>query len=106
MCSSDLIEIERGVRGATAGFNTPTFVVDTLGGGGKRDAHSFEYYDRDTGIALYRSPNVDPDRLFWFFDPMHALSEEMRVRWQDPAAREAMKAEAARKARAQLAGRR
>jgi lysine 2,3-aminomutase len=100
------IDIERGVRGATAGFNTPTFVVDTLGGGGKRDAHSFEYYDRDTGIALYRSPNVDSERLFWFFDPMHALTPDMRARWQDPAARAQMKADAAQKARAQLAGRR
>ena len=40
--------IEKHVRGSTAGFNTPTFVVDAPGGGGKRDAHSFEYYDRET----------------------------------------------------------
>ena len=34
------LKIEKHVRGATAGFNTPSFVVDTMGGGGKRDAHS------------------------------------------------------------------
>lgn len=99
------IDIEKGVRGATAGFNTPTFVVDTLGGGGKRDAHSFEYYDRETGIAAYRSPNVDPDRLFYFFDPLHALKPEIQARWADPVERQRMKDEAATQARAQLAGR-
>ncbi len=89
------IDIEKAVRGATAGFNTPTFVVDTLGGGGKRDAHSFEYYDRSTGIALYRSPNVDPERLFWFFDPLHTLSPAMQARWADPQQRQEMKRSAA-----------
>ena len=43
------LDIEKYVRGSTAGFNTPTFVVDAPGGGGKRDAHSFEYYDRALG---------------------------------------------------------
>ncbi len=94
------IDIEKGVRGATAGFNTPTFVVDTLGGGGKRDVHSYDFYDRETGIAVYRSPNVDPDRLFFFFDPIADLSAEVRARWADPASREQMKADAATKARA------
>jgi lysine 2,3-aminomutase len=50
--------IEKHLRGVTAGFNTPTFVVDMPGGGGKRDVHSFEYYDRETGISVYRSPTV------------------------------------------------
>ena len=27
--------LEKAVRGVTAGFNTPTFVVDAPGGGGK-----------------------------------------------------------------------
>ena len=94
------IDIEKGVRGATAGFNTPTFVVDTLGGGGKRDVHSYDFYDRETGIAVFRSPNVDPDRLFFFFDPIAGLSDEVRARWADPVAREQMKADAATKARA------
>ena len=47
------IDIEKHVRGSTAGFNTPTFVVDAPGGGGKRDAHSFEHYNRTTGISVY-----------------------------------------------------
>src|SRR5262249_16385846 len=36
------VALEKHVRGTTAGFNTPVFVVDAPGGGGKRDAHSFE----------------------------------------------------------------
>lgn len=94
------IDIEKGVRGATAGFNSPTFVVDTLGGGGKRDVHSYDFYDRETGIAVYRSPNVDPDRLFFFFDPVAALAPEVQRRWADPRARDQMKADAAARARA------
>lgn len=94
------IDIEKGIRGSTAGFNTPTFVVDTLGGGGKRDAHSYEYYDRETGIAAFRSPNVDPDRLFYFFDPIEGLAPEVQARWRDPVERERMKATAAERARA------
>ena len=55
--------LEKYVRGATAGFNTPAFVVDTMGGGGKRDVHSFESYDRTTGIAVFTSPAVRPGAI-------------------------------------------
>jgi len=30
------LDIEKALRGITAGFHTPTFVVDAPGGGGKR----------------------------------------------------------------------
>src|SRR5262249_16257530 len=59
------IDLEKRMRGSTAGFNTPTFVVDAPGGGGKRDAHSFEHYNRTTGISVYASPAVKPGRLFF-----------------------------------------
>ncbi|MBI2375486.1 MAG: KamA family radical SAM protein [Deltaproteobacteria bacterium] len=74
-------ELERNVRGATAGFNTPTFVIDVPGGGGKRDVHSFDHYDRTTGVAVYRSPNVDADALYLHFDPIHLLPAEGQARW-------------------------
>ncbi len=77
----DTLEIERWVRGATAGFNTPTFVTDVPGGGGKRDAHSFEYYDEVTGISVYRSPAVDESRVYLYFDPIDQLPEEGQKRW-------------------------
>jgi lysine 2,3-aminomutase len=93
------IHIEKHVRGATAGFNTPTFVVDAPGGGGKRDAHSFEYYDRDTGVSVYAAPSVKPGRLFTYFDPLHQLATHQQRRWSDPAEREAMVNDALAKAR-------
>lgn len=78
------LDLEKYVRGVTAGFNTPTFVVDTMGGGGKRNVHSYEYYDRDTGVSVYTAPAVKPG-YFMYFDPIDTLAEEARARWQDPA---------------------
>ncbi len=91
-------KIEKYVRGVTAGFNTPTFVVDAPGGGGKRAVHSHEYYDRDTGVSIYTAPSVKPGEHFLYFDPLHSLSDEMKVAWKDDDQREAMIAEARRKA--------
>jgi len=88
------LDIEKFVRGSTAGFNTPTFVVDAPGGGGKRDVHSFEHYDRKTGISVYTAPSVKEDEYFMYFDPLHALSPEIQKAWFDPKARQDMKAAA------------
>ena len=90
----DTMEIERFVRGSTAGFNTPTFVTDVPGGGGKRDLHSFDFYDDVTGVAVYRSPAVDEDKYYLYFDPLHLLPEEGRRRWDDPAEHDRMIKEA------------
>jgi lysine 2,3-aminomutase len=79
------IAIEKEVRGSTAGFKTPTFVVDAPGGGGKRDAHSFEYYDRETGVSVYRSPAVDKSKFYYYCDPVELLPEIGQKRWADPA---------------------
>ena len=84
------LHIEKHVRGSTAGFNTPTFVVDAPGGGGKRNAHSYEHYDRETGISVYTAPSVKPGEYFLYFDPLHQLSTAMQRRWQDPALQEEM----------------
>jgi lysine 2,3-aminomutase len=94
------LRLEKHVRGHTAGFNTPAFVVDTLGGGGKRDAHSHEVYDRASGIAVFTSPAVRPGKLFLYFDPLGALDEEHQWRWTQPAERRAMIDEALESARA------
>ncbi len=88
------IQVEKWVRGSTAGFNSPTFVVDAPGGGGKRVAHSFEAYDRETGISIFTAPSVKPGRLFYYFDPIDQLSPEAQTRWADPAQHEPMMAEA------------
>jgi lysine 2,3-aminomutase len=99
---STALELEKQVRGATAGFNTPTFVVDLPGGGGKRDAHSFDYYDRVTGISVYRSPNCDSNRLYLYFDPIALLPEEGRRRWAKRSEHRRMVAKAMEAARRAL----
>ena len=76
--------LEKEVRGYTAGYNMPAFVVDAPGGGGKRLVHSYERYDRDTGLAYYAAPAVKRGRLFVYPDPLHALSPSARKRWADP----------------------
>jgi lysine 2,3-aminomutase len=82
--------LEKHVRGATAGFNTPTFVVDAPGGGGKRDAHSYEYYDRETGVSVFTAPAVKPGQYFVYYDPLDQLSESSRRRWAEPREHEIM----------------
>jgi lysine 2,3-aminomutase len=78
------LQVEKHIRGLTAGFNTPTFVVDAPGGGGKRDAHSYEHYDRTTGISVYTAPAVKPGQVFFYFDPIDRLPPEGQARWADP----------------------
>jgi lysine 2,3-aminomutase len=96
------IDIEKAVRGVTAGFNTPTFVCDAPGGGGKRVVHSFEHYDRDTGISVYAAPSVKPG-FFLYFDPVDTLAPDVQTRWQDPAEQDRMVEAALSAARAQHA---
>jgi lysine 2,3-aminomutase len=96
---SQTMEIEKNVRGLTAGFNTPMMVVDAPGGGGKRDIHSWEHYNEETGVSVYRAPPVRPDEYFMYFDPMHSLSEEVQEAWRDEDKQEQMCEDALRKAR-------
>lgn len=99
------MELEKHVRGTTAGYNTPTFVVDAPGGGGKRDVHSTEYYDRVTGISVFEAPSVKPGETFFYFDPIDLLPEEGQRMWADPAERDKMVQEALAVARARKRGR-
>ncbi len=91
------VELEKAVRGTTAGFNTPTFVCDLPGGGGKRHVASYEYYDEENGISVWRAPYVKKDQLFTYFDPIHKLSKEAQLRWKDLKTQKAMIDEAIRK---------
>ena len=83
------LDIEKAVRGTTAGFHTPTFVVDAPGGGGKRVAHSFEHYDRETGISVFSAPSVKPG-YFLFFEPVDTLALEVQERWKSAAEQDRM----------------
>jgi lysine 2,3-aminomutase len=94
------IEIEKFVRGSTAGFNTPTFVCDAPGGGGKRDLHSYDYYDRENGIAVYSAPSVKPNQWFLYFDPIDQLSPAAQARWKEKKSQDAMIENAIEKAKA------
>jgi len=96
------LDIERFVRGTTAGFNTPTFVVDAPGGGGKRDAHSYEHYDRRSGISVFAAPSVKPGKYFLYFDPIDTLEPEYQRRWSNQAEADAMVADALAVAKARL----
>jgi lysine 2,3-aminomutase len=99
----DSADLERRVRGETAGFNTPTFVTDVPGGGGKRDLHSYDHYDETTGVSVYRSPAVDEDLRYLYFDPLHLLPEEGRRRWKDPSSHDDIVQEALAAAGAETA---
>jgi lysine 2,3-aminomutase len=100
------LDIEKAVRGVTAGFHTPTFVVDAPGGGGKRVAHSFEHYDRETGVSVFCAPSVKPG-YFVYFDPIDTLSPEVQARWHSTAEQDRMVETAIAAAReAQLAAQR
>jgi lysine 2,3-aminomutase len=94
------IDLEKHVRGNTAGYNTPTFVCDAPGGGGKRDVHSYEYYDRTTGISVFTAPSVKPGKFFTYFDPIDALPDEGRARWANPREHQKMIDKAIDRARA------
>jgi len=93
------LDIEKAVRGVTAGFHTPTFVVDAPGGGGKRVAHSFEHYDRASGISVFSAPSVKPG-FFLYFDPIDTLAPAEQERWKHPAEQERMIEAAVEAARA------
>ncbi len=84
---ADGVKICKHVRGSTAGFNVPTFVCDAPGGGGKRHVTSYEHYDQENGISVWRAPEVKPNELFLYFDPIHRLSPEAQKRWQNPTLR-------------------
>lgn len=93
------IHIEKVVRGVTAGFNTPTFVCDAPGGGGKRVIHSYEAYIRETGVAVYTAPSVKEGQFFLYFDPLDTLPESGRARWANPAEHDRIVEEALEAAR-------
>lgn len=88
------LDLEKYVRGTTAGFNTPLYIVDLPGGGGKRNIHSYEFYDRNNGISVYRAPAVKEDQYFMYFDPLSSLTDDARERWKNPELRMKMTSDA------------
>ncbi len=93
------IDLEEEARGSIAGFKVPLFIVDAMGGGGKRDVHSFEHYDRETGVSVYTAPAVKRGKLFTYLDPLRTLSPSIQEDWKDPLKREEMINDALEKAK-------
>ena len=91
--------LEKEVRGTTAGFNTPLFIVDTPSD--KPDVQSAEFHDGNYGVSGFVSPVVAPGRIRYYFDPVRSLADAAAQEWAAPDARETMLARLA--AQAQLA---
>ncbi len=89
--------LEKHVRGTTAGFNTPLFIVDTPSG--KRDVHSAEFHDGDYGVSAFISPAVSGETCY-YYDPVRSLGQAARAAWAAADARAAILARIA--SRAQL----
>lgn len=81
-------ELEKQVRGSTAGFNTPVFVVDTPAG--KRIVHSCDFYDRELGISGFSAPAVNDQQIYFYFDPLRSLSKSAQELWLCGARRESL----------------
>jgi len=64
------------IRGSIAGFETPQFVVDLPGGGGKRLACSHKSYEK--GVSAFEAPaitgNGKEGRTYYYHDPDHSRS--------------------------------
>lgn len=88
--------LEKEVRGTTAGFNTPLFIVDTPSG--KRDVHSAEFHDGEYGVSGFISPVVSGGLMRYYFDPIRSLSHAAATAWASADAREAILASIAAKA--------
>jgi lysine 2,3-aminomutase len=80
--------LEKEVRGTTAGFNTPLFIVDTPSG--KRDVHSAEFHDGEYGVSGFLSPAVAPGQMRYYFDPLRSLGPAAAQAWTRPDARQSI----------------
>jgi lysine 2,3-aminomutase len=72
----EILGLEAAIRGSTAGFMTPNFMVTLPGGGGKRLACSYDTYNRNTGRSTFISPgSKDASRKWEYWDPLFSLPQ-------------------------------
>jgi lysine 2,3-aminomutase len=78
-----ILKLDKHLRGTLSGFMMPAFVVDLPGGGGKRLASTYESYDEDTGVSVWKAPGLPGskgERKYTYFDPspLPATVEELQ----------------------------
>lgn len=74
---STVLGLEKNIRGAIAGFITPSFIVDLPGGGGKRLANSYGSYDTKAGVSTWRAPAVAGENFFEYYDPLACTNTQL-----------------------------
>ena len=85
---ADAMAIERQILGVLPGYDIPRVIVDLPGGGGKRPVHTFDSYDRSSGLSVWSAPAVKPGR-FLVADPLRYLESDEADAWRhadDPTA--------------------
>ena len=76
---SDSLALERAVRGNTAGFLVPQFILDLPAEGGKRLTSTVFDYDRHTGHSKMTAPGLRGDPVtMHYWDPLWSLSDDGR----------------------------
>jgi lysine 2,3-aminomutase len=77
---SEIIYLDKRIRGTLSGFMMPAFVVDLPGGGGKRLVSTAEEYNDKTGLARYRAIGLGGDkgsRDYYYHDPKPMVAAEL-----------------------------
>lgn len=92
---SEIIALDKKMRGTLSGFMMPSFVIDLPGGGGKRLVSTKESYDEATGEATYTAPGLPGTKglkEYKYKDPRpFTKSELLELRTQREKAREMSK---------------
>ena len=77
------LSLEKEISGLFPGFLTPRFVVDLLGGGGKKNISNYEFHDKKFGVFIFKSPVIDPLKVYFYFESLKYLSSEISSFWLD-----------------------
>ena len=81
---SDIIRLDKELRGKLSGFMMPSFVIDLPGGGGKRLVSTSESYKN--GVAIYKAPGLPGakgERVYTYRDPNPVQETVLEVFRQD-----------------------
>jgi lysine 2,3-aminomutase len=73
---SEIIKLDKDLRGTLSGFMMPSFVIDLPGGGGKRLVATYESYK--DGVASYKAPGLPGAkgmRDYTYYDPKPVKAE-------------------------------